>query len=93
MADRAAATRDVERCTAAPLSPAQAVTASVPRLPKPSKAPGLVVHRRRRVEAFTLLCARVPRRLQERLRLVCAEQKRVMQDFVTEALREYLRRR
>jgi len=32
----------------------------------------------------------VPRRLRLRLRLVCVDQDQQMQDFVTEALREYL---
>ena len=39
------------------------------------------------------LATRVPRSLRYRLRLVCAGQGRVMQAFITEALREYLRRR
>ncbi len=37
--------------------------------------------------------ARVPHRLRQRVRLVCVEQGRDMQDFVTEAIRECLRRR
>src|SRR5207249_5304659 len=75
---------------AAPLSTAQPVSATVPRLPKPSKAPGLVVHRRREVEASTLLATRIPRSLRQRMRLICADQGRAMQHFITEALREYL---
>ncbi len=39
------------------------------------------------------LATRVPRSLRRRLRLVCVEQDRQVQEFVAEALREYLRRR
>ena len=62
-------------------------------MPKPSKSPGLVIHRRRRAESITLLATRIPRSLKQRVRLVCADHGRVMQAFITEALREYLRRR
>ncbi len=36
------------------------------------------------------LTTRVPRSLWQRVRLVCVEQGRARQDFVAEALREYL---
>jgi len=39
------------------------------------------------------LNARIPRQLWRRLRLLCVQQDRLMQDFIAEALREYLRRR
>jgi len=56
------------------------------------KSPGLAIHRRRRAEPFAQLVTRIPRSLRQRVR-VCADQGRVIQDFVAEALREYLRRR
>jgi predicted DNA-binding protein len=39
------------------------------------------------------LSTRVPRELRRRVRLVCVEQGRDLQDFIAEAIREYLRRR
>jgi len=57
------------------------------------KSPGLAIHRRRRAEPFAQLVTRIPRSLRQRVRLVCADQGRVIHDLVAEALREYLRRR
>ncbi len=39
---------------------------------------------------LVLLAARVPRSLRQRVRLICAEQDRQMQDFIVEAIREWL---
>jgi hypothetical protein len=44
-------------------------------------------------EPLVQLTSRVPRQLRQRVRLHCVQEDRLMQDFVTEALREYLRRR
>jgi len=49
--------------------------------------------RQREAEPLAQLTTRVPRSLRQRVRLVCVEQDREMQDFVTEALREYLNAR
>ncbi len=53
--------------------------------------------RRRRPELrarpLPQLATRVPRSLRQRVRLICVEQDRSMQDFIAEAVREYLRRR
>ncbi len=44
-------------------------------------------------EPLVQLTTRVPRSLRQRLRLVCVEQDREMQDYIAEALREHLRAR
>jgi len=46
-----------------------------------------------RAGTLVLLSTRVPRELRRRVRLVCVEQGRDLQDFIAEAIREYLRRR
>ena len=42
---------------------------------------------------YATLGARIPRLLYRRLRVACVEANRSVQDFVTDAVREYLRRR
>ncbi len=46
-----------------------------------------------RAGTLVQLATRVPRSLRQRVRLVCVEQDRSVQEFVAEAIREYLRRR
>jgi len=58
----------------------------------PRRAKGALA-RGREGEPLVQLTMRVPRSLRQRLRLVCVEQGREMQDFIAEAIREYLRRR
>lgn len=41
-------------------------------------------------EPLVPLSTRVPRQLRRRVRAVCVEQGRMMQNFIAEALREYL---
>ncbi len=45
-----------------------------------------------RAGTLVLLSTRVPRELRRRVRLVCVEQGRDLQDFIAKTLREYLRR-
>jgi len=49
--------------------------------------------KREPAEPLVQLSTRVPRELRRRVRLVCVEQGRDLQDFIAEAIREYLRRR
>lgn len=49
--------------------------------------------KREPTEPLAQLTTRVPRQLRLRVRLVCIEQDREMQEFIAEALREYLRAR
>jgi hypothetical protein len=44
-------------------------------------------------ESLVNLNARIPRQLWRRVRLQCLHEERLMQDFIAEALREYLRAR
>lgn len=44
-------------------------------------------------EPFTALNARIPRQLWQRVRLFSVQEDRLIRDFVTEAMREYLRSR
>ena len=44
-------------------------------------------------EPLTALNARIPRQLWQRVRVLCVQENRLLQDFVTEAIREYLRSR
>ena len=47
----------------------------------------------RHAEPLVPVGTRIPKALRQRVRLSCADQDRQVQDFVAEALREYLRHR
>ncbi len=55
-----------------------------PRRRRPKREPA---------EPLVQLTTRIPRSLRQRVRLVCVEQDRLLQEFVAEAIRDYLRRR
>ena len=59
----------------------------------PKRAKAATGSRQRPTEPLVTLNARVPRSLRRRVRLLCVEQNREMQDFIAEAIREQLRAR
>ncbi len=61
-------------------------------MPRGLKAASVTGLDRRHQEPLATFATRIPRSLRQRVRLV-AEQGRALQEFVAEALREYLHRR